>query len=142
MGGPTRRIARQTAHSAYLPRTGGLIGRAHPAVSGVAALTAAIQVGKFQLLKPVGSHGVAFGLHVDVVELRGVQPEDLGLVFFGELLVAELLAELVADLEPLERVNGPLRRPPPQTIGAPDDMIGAVIFDVLAYPVHAHFGMD
>src|SRR5262245_4527435 len=88
--------------SAYLPRTGGSIGRAHPAVSRVAALTAAIQVGQFQLLKPVGRHGIAFGLHVDVVELRGVQPEDLGLVFFGELLVAELLAELVADLEPLE----------------------------------------
>src|SRR5262245_30960193 len=97
MGGPTRRIARQTAHSAYLQRIGGSIGRANPAVSRIAALTAAIHVGQFQLLKPVGRHGVTFGLHVDIVELRGVEPEDLGLVFFGELLVAELLAELVAD---------------------------------------------
>src|SRR5215813_14498832 len=86
--------------SAYLQRTGGSIGRANPAVSRIAALTAAIQIGQFQLLKPVGRHGFTFGLHVDVVELRGVQREDPGLVFFGKLLVAEFVAELVADLEP------------------------------------------
>ena len=41
----------------------------------------------------------------------------------------------------LESVNAPLRRSPPETVSPPDDVVRTVRFDVLAHPVHAHFGM-
>src|SRR5205807_2145825 len=52
--------------------------------------------------------------------------------------IAELLAELVTDLESLEGVYGPLRRAPPQTICSPDYMVSAVGLDVLAHAMHGH----
>src|SRR5262249_16421035 len=55
-----------------------------------------------------------------------------------QLGVAEFLAQFVADLEPLECIDHPLRRAPPEAVGAPHDVIDAVVFDVLADQVLAH----
>ena len=77
----------------------GLIIRPHPAVCCIAAMSAAIEIGDLELLECIGGHRFSLGFDVDVVKPRGVQPEDICLVFLGELLVSELLAELVCDLE-------------------------------------------
>src|SRR5215471_14945512 len=85
-----------------------------PAISPVAALAAAVHISRLQARQRVGRQGVALRLHVEAVDARRIQAEDLGLVLFGDLLVAELLADLIGDLEALERVDHPLRRSPPQ----------------------------
>jgi len=79
--------------------------------------------------------------YVHVVQSGRVQAEDSRLVVFAKLGVAELLANLVGNLESLESVDHPLRRAPPEAIGAPNDMVGAVVFDVLADQVHGHLGV-
>src|SRR6266705_4338538 len=107
-----------------------LVVGSHPAVGRIAALPAAIYVSNLHLLERIRGQRFSFGCDINLVELGGVQPEDLRLVFLGDLLVAELLAHLVTDLEALERVDSPLRRSPPQTVRAPDHVVGAVVLDV------------
>src|SRR5262245_61729074 len=63
----------------------------YPTIGGVLALSAAIQVGPLHLLQRVLRQRLALRLHVDAVELGGVQAEDLRLVLLGQLLVAELV---------------------------------------------------
>src|ERR1051325_3479579 len=99
-----------------MPSPVDLVVGAHPAVSGVATLAAVFNVSGLQAVERVSRQGVAFGFHIDLVEPRRVQSEYLCFVFFGDFLVAELLAHLVADLEALKGINSPLRRAPPQTV--------------------------
>src|SRR4029450_10925010 len=51
---------------------------------------------------------------------------------------AELRAELVRDLEALEGVDHPLRRTPPEAVRAPEDVVHAVVLDVLPDQVLGH----
>src|SRR5262245_49188130 len=101
----------------------------HPTVGGVVAHAAALQVGRLQLAQRVRGQRVALGLHVDAVDLGRVEAEDLRLVVLRELLVPELLAQLVCDLEPLHQVDHPLWRAPPQTVRAPEHVIDPVVLD-------------
>src|SRR5713226_10547487 len=65
-----------------------LVVGAHPAMHSVAAQAAAIQVRRLDSFKRIRRQGFAFGLYIYLVKPRGVQPEDLRLILFSELLVA------------------------------------------------------
>src|SRR2546423_1686202 len=84
-----------------------LIVGSQPAISRIAALPASFEVSSLQLLQPVSRERIASGFDINVVDPGRVEAEDLRLVFFGDLSVAELLAHLIADLEPLEGINYP-----------------------------------
>src|SRR5260370_23301761 len=115
-----------------------LVVGAHPTIYSVAAQAAAIQVRRLDSFKRIRRQGFAFGLYIYLVEPRGVQPEDLRLIHFGELLVTKLFTHLVGHLEAFEGVNPPLRRAPPQAISPPDRVIRAIVLDVLAPAIRRH----
>src|SRR5262249_38230146 len=60
-------------------------------------------------------------LRLHSVETRRVEPEDQALRPLGEGWVAELLLHLLGDRERLVGIDEPLRRSPPDGIGAPED---------------------
>src|SRR5262245_38171239 len=62
---------------------------------------------------------LALHRHVDAVNLRGVEPEYLGLQLFRQLRIAVLLLQLVRNLERAERLNLILRRAVPDAIRPP-----------------------
>src|ERR1700682_4008090 len=107
-----------------------LVVSSPPAINSVAALPAAIQIRCFESFQRVRRQGFALRLYIDLVKPRGVQPEDLRLILFGELLVTKLFTHLVGHLESFEGVNPPLWRSPPQAICSPDYVVRAVILDV------------
>src|SRR5882724_4761469 len=103
---------------------------AHPTIRRVLTLPATIQKGGLEPRQGVLRKRLELCRRIDAVDFGGVQAEDLGLVLLGELGIAELLAQLVSDLEALEGFDDPLRRTPPQAIRSPDDVVHAVGFDV------------
>src|SRR5713226_10223210 len=119
-----------------------LVVGAHPAIHSVAAHAAAIQVRRLDSFKRIRRQGFALRLYIYLVKLRGVQPEDLRLIHFGELLVTKLFTHLVGHLEAFEGVDPPLRRAPPQTISPPDYVIRAIVLDVLPQAVRRHHRID
>src|SRR6185503_9537008 len=74
----------------------------HPSISCVGALAALAQVFVFKPAQRVGGKRLSLGSDIDAVNLRRVQAKDFGLVLLGQLLVAELLAQLVGNLKTLE----------------------------------------
>src|SRR5262245_28794231 len=112
--------------------------RPHPSVGRVGALSTLAQIGLLELAQRVRGKRLPPGRNIDAVNLRRIEPKNLCLVLFRQLLVAELLAQLVGDLEPLEGLDHPLRRAPPETIRAPDDVVGPKMLNVLAHQVLAH----
>src|SRR2546422_1901333 len=119
-----------------------LVVGAHPAIHSVAAQAAAIQVRRLDSFKRIRRQGFALRLYIYLVKLRGVEPEDLRLILFGELLVTKLFTHLIGHLEALEGVDAPLRRAPPQAISPPDYVIRAIVLDVLAQAMRRHHRID
>src|SRR5262249_26672670 len=118
-----------------------LIARAHPALRVVSRISSDLFIRILALLEALDRvirQRVKLRLRIDLIQLCRVQAEDVRLILLRQLLVAELLAQLVADLEALHQINRPLRRAPPQAISAPDDVVGTVELDVLADQVLAH----
>src|SRR5262249_46673208 len=76
--------------------------RANPTVRGILRLSAVLDVGHLELRQGILGKRSAMRVRIDAVDLGGVEAEDVGLVFLRDFLVAELVAQLVADLEPLE----------------------------------------
>src|SRR5882762_3171361 len=109
-----------------------LVVRTHPAINSVAAQTATIQIRRLESFERIRRQGFAFRLYIYLVKPRGVEPEDLRLILFGELLVTKLFTHLIGHLEAFEGINPPLRRTPPQAICSPDYVIRAIVLDVLA----------
>src|SRR5262245_37285397 len=109
---------------------------AHPTIRGVVRQAALVPVGRSQLAQAVARDGVSCRGHIHAINPGGVEAEDLRLVLPRELAVAEAFAQLVRNLEPLHQVDDPLRRAPPEAVGAPEDAIDAVMQDVLANQVH------
>src|SRR5215470_19877180 len=103
-----------------IPAISLLIVRPDPAISRVLTRDPRVLVRLLDLGDDIGLDRVTLRLHVHAVNPRGIQAEDLRFHFLGQLGITELLAELVADLEALEGIDGPLRRSPPQAVGAPD----------------------
>src|SRR4030095_10811216 len=103
--------AQSTGHCGHLevPDEPVLVVGSHPAVGRVAALPTSFKIGYLQLVQRISRQRLSLGFNIYLVEFCRVQPEDLCLVFLGDLLVAKLLTHLVADLETLEGVDTPLR---------------------------------
>src|SRR5439155_18800503 len=68
---------------------------------------------------------VAFGVHVDAEDPRGVQPEDLLLHGASQGRVPVPFDQPSGDLEAPKRPDLPLRRPIPDRIGSPEHVRGA-----------------
>src|SRR5262245_5383143 len=83
--------------------------RPHPAIRRVAPPAALAEVLLLELAERVGREGLAMGGDIDAIDLGRVQAEDFRLVLLGQLLIAELLAQLVGNLEALEGFDDPLR---------------------------------
>ena len=116
---------------------------ADPTVSGVVALAALFHIGGFELGESVFWERSEFKiLGIDAVNFGGVEAEDFCLVFFGDFCVAKFLAKFIGDLEALHGVNDPLGRSPPEAIGSPNDVVGAVGLNVLSNQMLAQKRMN
>ena len=76
----------------------------HPSELSVARARRLV-VFAFHLGDLVALDRFAFGIDVNSVQTRGVQPEDLRFDFRREFLIAELLRDLIADLEAAQALD-------------------------------------
>src|SRR2546425_11267970 len=98
--------------------------RCYPAVLGVARRCSGLLVELLYLIDIVARYWVSLRLRVDPVNARRIQAEDLPLDLRAERLVAELLHQRAWHLQAAQRLDLPLRRAPPDRIGAPQDVVG------------------
>src|SRR5262249_5485374 len=98
-----------------LATRGGTVRDERPACARAALPT-------LELCELVARQRAALRLRLHSVETRRVEPEDQALRPLGEGWVPELLLHLLGDRERLEGVDEPLRRSPPDGVGAPEDV--------------------
>src|SRR5262249_31509275 len=111
-----------------LATCGGTVRDERPAGARAALLT-------LDLREPVARQGAALRLRLHSVETRRVEPEDQALRPLGEGRVPELLLHRFGDRERLEGVDEPLRRSPPDGVGAPEDVARPESLQELAHEV-------
>src|SRR6266436_5959554 len=92
--------AQQERRRKRLPQE--LVVGANPTECLVRTPASVVEIRRLELRYRIVGQRIALRLQIDVIEPRRILPEDLRFVFFGDLLVAEFLAHLVADLESLE----------------------------------------
>src|SRR5437660_3494186 len=87
-----------------------------PSISGVLARNVEIEISRLGFVEDVARKRAAPFLDVHAVDAGSIQAKNLGLVFFGDLGIAEFLAKLIADLERFKGTMAHLCRAPPMQL--------------------------
>src|SRR5712692_2672988 len=96
---------------------------ADPAVLSVARRRGTgLLVHPTKLFEVIAGQGIASGLGIHAIDARSVETEDVALDVGRQRPPAKALRQLVGHFQAAEGLNLPLRRSPPDRVGAPEDV--------------------
>src|SRR2546425_5372115 len=127
-------------HLLWRPTTAGP-SALYPGVPAVAWGSSFVEIRHLDPAQIILRELVARGVHVDTEDPCGIQAEDLLLHGARERCVAMPCDERLGDLKAPERLNRPLRRPVPDQVCPPQDVVGAEGLDDLSEEVGAGGGI-